>query len=71
MLLVVDRAESARRTVYEAQGNGTVLFKGPLLDVPSLVCGHCEAPLAEGFSMEMIGSALLICGRCGSSNETP
>jgi hypothetical protein len=60
--------ENTRIIVRSGSQNATILFKGKY--GCDLLCGQCDAVLAEKVEREQFNSPIFICNGCGAYNDT-
>jgi hypothetical protein len=66
--MVISEPEADTRTVLKYTGPGTAIFSG--YGNVTMLCGHCERPLAERVKMGTLRNLVLVCKNCGSFNDT-
>ena len=59
-----------RQSTIDASRVDSVAFRGDAVDAPTLCCGVCEAPLVIGVDRSTLTNTVIVCKRCGTSNDT-
>lgn len=69
-LVVIPKPNPGTRTVFDRQGEGTIVFDAA--DGPPIVqvCGNCMAPLVRGMRADQLRNIVMRCNGCGEYNET-
>jgi hypothetical protein len=66
--LISKPTENTRVVVRSESKNYTILFKGK--SGCNLLCGQCDAVLAEKVEREQFNGPIFICNGCGAYNDT-